>query len=258
MGKTLLLILLLASVTANAATWRTYPLPSGGAVLLDVPAAWKDEIRQKDPKFAATIVLRPNQGKKFEVLLTPIPARGDRPPTMADVEASLLKSGAKHLATARQESIVLEKLEGEQASGRYYRLTEKETPPDEYPNVIGGGLVVGPLIAGFTILSHEIDGDDAREALRVLQSARFLSGQVGIYRGTFENLRLNVVLAAAAGFKTNPLIVKDTIYKVELDDFLMEAEAVDGDTIRIRVDGKDLDKARDLLAALTTGFLRVR
>jgi hypothetical protein len=254
MRKPLLLILLSVSVTASAANWRTYPLPSGGAVLLDVPAAWKEEIRQKDPKFAATIVLRPNQGKGFEVLFTPIPMR--KPATMADVEASLIKGGAKHLTTAKQESIVLEKLEGEQATGRYYRLTEKDPQPDEYPNVIGGGLVVGPLIAGFTVLFH--DGGDAAEALRVLQSARFLSGQVGVYRGTFENLRLNVVLAAAAGFKTNPLVVKDSSYKVELDDFLLEAEAEDRDTIRIRVDGKDLNKAGELLAALTKGFPRVR
>ena len=136
-------------------------------------------------------------------------------------------------------------------------MLSKEPPPDEYPNVIAGGIVVGPLIASFTILFHDPEGDVA-EALRVLQSARYLSGHVGVYRGTFENLRLNVVLAAAAGFKTNPLIVKDSSYKVELGDFLLEAEAVDRDTIRIRVDGKDLDKARELLAALTTGFPRVR
>lgn len=254
MRTTLLPILLLASAAANAGTWRTYPQPSGGAVLLDVPAGWKEEIRQKDPTFAATIVLRPSQGKAFEVLLTPIPMR--KPATMADVEASLIKGGAKHLATAKQESIVVEKLEGEEASGRYYRLTEKDPKPDEYPNVIGGGLVVGPLIAGFTVLFHEEGA--AAEALRVLQSVRFLSGHIGIYRATFENLRLNVVLAAAAGFKTNPLVVKDTTYKVELDDFLLDAEAVDRDTIRIRVDGKDLNKAGELLAALTKGFPRVR
>ena len=46
--------------------------------------------------------------------------------------------------------------------------------------------------------------------------------------------------------------------KLELDDFLLEAEAVDRDTIRIRVDGKDLSKAGELLAALTKGFPRVR
>jgi len=258
MSKALLPILLLASLSAHADNWRTYPLPSGGAVLLEVPAAWKDEVRQKDPRFAATIVLRPNRGKKFEVLFTPIPARGGQPPSMADVEASLIKGGAKHLATARQESIVLEKLEGEQVSGRFYRLTEKEPPPGEYPNVIGGGLVVGPLIASFTILFHDPEGGDAAEALRVLQSARFLSGHVGVYHASLQDIRLNVLIAMAAGLKHNLLIDQKTSYKIELGDFLLEADAVERDNIRIRIDGNDLDKARKLLTVLTMDLQRVR
>jgi hypothetical protein len=260
MRKLVLALFLLASVASADVPrqWRTYPLPSGGAILLEVPAAWKDEVRQKDPRLAATIALHPSRGKDFELLFTPIPPRGDHAPTMADVEASLRKSGERHLATARQESIVLEKLEGEQASGRYYRLSEKEPPPDEYPHVISGGLLVGPLIGGFTVLVRDLEGDDAREALRVMQSAKFLSGSIGIYRTSFETLHLNMLIAQAAGFTAKTLVDDKSAYHVQLDDFVFEADAIDRDTIRIRIDGKDLAKAREILAAITQGLPRLR
>ena len=244
-----------AAPATPARSWRTYGLPGGGAVQLEVPAEWKEEVRQKDPTRAATIVLR---GKTFEMLLTPIPARNGQPPAMADVEASLRKSGEKKLATAQQESIVLQPIEGEQVTGRYYRLTEKQTPPGEYPSVIAGGIVLGPVIASFTVLVHDLDGDEAREALRVIQSAKYQSGYVGVYHASLDDLRLNLVLAKAAGFSATTLVNEKRSFKAQLDDFVVEADAVEGDNLRIRVDGKDLDKARDLLAALTTGFARVR
>lgn len=183
MKRTLLLAILAGLSPAAAAAsgptareWRAYSLPIGGALQLEVPATWKEEIRQKDRNLPPTVVLRPKRGQDLEILLTPMPAQGGQLPAMADLEAGLIQLGMQHLPTARQDSVTLQKLEGEQVNGRYFLLTEKKPPPDEYPSVIGGGLLTGPLVVSFTILLRDPDGDDTREALRILQSARFQPG----------------------------------------------------------------------------------
>lgn len=265
MRKTILsagLVLTLAAAedlaSKESLEWRTYSLPGGGAVLLEVPVSWNEEVRQKDQNFPLTIVFRPKKGRQFEILFTPIPSKSGQPAAIADIEASLIQSGAQHLPTAVQESILLETLEGPQARGRYYLLTEEQPPPNEYPSVIAGGLLVGPVVASFTVLLHDPSGSEAREALRVLRSASFQSGHFGVYRATLEDLRLKVLLAVAAGLTAETLVDDERSYRVRLSGFLIEAHPLDRRTIRIRIDGERLDEAGELLEALTIGFTRIR
>lgn len=237
--------------------WHTYILPGGGAVLLEVPASWNEEIRQKDRSLPPTVVFRPKKGKQFEILFTPIPSKSEQSAGMADIEASLIQGGKQHLPTAVQGSILLETLEGPQARGRYYLLTEKHPPPNEYPNVIAGVLLVGPVVASFTVLLHEPSGSEAQQALGVLKSATFQSGHFGVYRATLEDLRLKMLLAEAAGLTAETLIDDKGLYRVGLGGFLVEARPLDRRTIRVRVDGENSDEAGALLEALTIGFAKI-
>lgn len=237
---------------------RTYGLPGGGAVVLEVPVSWKEEVRQKNGDFPPTIIFREKKAELFEILVTLISSKSGQPPSIADLEASLLQSSRQHLANAVQESILLETLEGSQARGRYYLLTEEHPRANEYPSVIAGGLIVGPIVASFTVLLRDPTGSEAREALRVLRSATFESGFFGAYRATLRDLRFNVLLASAAGLTVETLVDDKRSYSVKLNDFLMEAQALDRGTIRIRIDGEELDKTGKLLEALTIGFRRIR
>lgn len=261
MRKNLLLASLILTFAAAAPLaskesleWHTYSLPGGGAVLLEVPVSWNEEIRQKDRSFPPTIVFRPKKGRQFEILFTPMPSKSEQSAAIADIEASLSQSGKQHLPTAVQDFILLETLEGPQARGRYYLLTAKHPPPNEHPNVIVGGLVVGPVVASLTVLLHEPSGREAQQALRVLQSASFQSGRFGEYRATLEDLRLKVLIAVAAGLTAETLVDDEKLYRVELSGFLIEAQPIDRRTIRVRIDGEKLDEAGELLEALTKGF----
>lgn len=174
----LLLIAASARSSANRAghDWRAYTLPHGGALLLEVPVGWTQEIRQKDRNLPPTIVLRPKKGEDFEILVTPLSAQGGQLPTMAELEAGLIQKGSQHLSTARQKSVTLKRLKGQQATGRYFLLTERVPKPSEFPSVIGGNLLTGPLVVAFTVLLHDPEGRSARKAIKVLQSARFQPG----------------------------------------------------------------------------------
>jgi hypothetical protein len=247
----------LASAQEPAREWRSYGLAAGGTVLLEVPAGWKEEIRQQDGASFPAIVLRP--GKKLELLFTPMrPADGQMPP-LATLEASLIESGSPHLAGAVQDSITLEALESGAVVGRYYRLTEKQPPPGEYPSVIAGALIVGPIVGSFTVLTHDPDGDEAREALRILCSATFEPpGRAGVYRATLDDLRLKVGIAQLAGMPVETLTDEKKLYEVRLADHVLKATVAKGGTLSIRIDGGDPDAAAELLHAMTIGFEKIR
>lgn len=235
--------------------WHSYALPAGGTVLLEVPAGWQEEIRRPELKLPPTIVLR--RGDELQLLFTPLqPQEGEMPP-LATLEEALVEGGRQHLPGAIQDSITLEALEGGTVVGRYYRLTEKDPPPDEYPSVISGVLVSGPLVGSFTVLVQDPHGDEAREALRVLGSATFEpQSQAGLYRATMDDLRMKVLIAEATGLPVETLTDKRKRYEVKLGDYVLKATVAKGGALSIRVDGDDPEAAAGLLYGMTIGFER--
>lgn len=182
--------------------WRSYAVPGYGSFSVEVPASWKEEIRQADANLPPTILLRAKKDGGFELLFTPIPPQNGTQPTLGKLETSLMEAGGKQLASARQETLMLEKLEGEQATGRYFLLTERDPRPGEYPSVISGFLLTGPIVVSFTLLLHDPQAEYVKEALRVVESARLRRGQGGKYNATLDDLRLKILLAKAAGLAT--------------------------------------------------------
>jgi hypothetical protein len=236
--------------------WHSYVVPGYGSFTVEVPASWKEEIRQSDANLPPTIIFRAKKDGGFELLLTPIPPQEGKQPTLEKIEASLMEAGGKHLASARQETLTLEKLKGEQVTGRYFLLTEKNPPPGEYPSVISGGFLTGPIAVSFTLLLHDPQAEYVKEALRVVGSARLRRGQGGKYHATLDDLRLSILLAKAAGLVTEIIEDQSKSYKVKLDSFLLEAGPTKGG-INVWLDGSDFQRAGELLKALTMNFQEI-
>ena len=82
-----------------------------------------------------------------------------------------------------ERDLPLQPLEGPQAKGVYFEATDKnyaapagKPRPDDYPVLVHGELMVGPAIAGFTILT-DVKGNVAEvEALAALRAATFEPG----------------------------------------------------------------------------------
>lgn len=260
MKSRLLLLLLLAflPVAPTAAKtgdveWRRYTIPGHGVFSVQAPAKWKQDVRQSDSSLPPTIVLRPKKGDAFELLVTPIYAEGGQPPSLQKLEAAVAEGGARHLAEAQEDSLTIEPLEGEQVSGRFFRLTEREPPPDEFPRVLSGSLVTGPVVASFTLLHRDQQAKYVQQALALLGSARFERGAVGSYRASMDELHLKVLIASAAGLEPEFLVEERKKLRVKLGPYLVDAEQVRRG-IRIRVDGPDPERTQKLLKALTSGF----
>ena len=260
MTKSILLSILASSLLSGLCIaqqtdheWRSYAVPGYGYFSIEVPASWKEEIRPSDANLPPTIILRAKKDGGFELLLTPIPPQEDKQPSLGKLEASLMEAGAKYLASARQETLTLEKLEGEQATGRYFLLTERDPRPGEYQSVISGGLLTGPIVVSFTLLLHDPQAEYVKDALRVVKSARLRRGQGGKYGATLDDLRFRILLAKAAGHSTEIIEDQGTSYKVKLDSFLLEAETTKGG-INVWLAGSDFQRAGELLKALTLDF----
>lgn len=239
-------------------TRRSYTVPGIGAFSLEVPVSWMEEVRQPDPRLPPTIILRDKKDGDFELLVTPIPpGQPGTGMTLEKLEATVLEVGRRALPRAREESVKLEKIDGEGVVGRYFLLTEKVTPPGEYPSFLGGCLLIDPVVASFTMLLRDPQAQYVKLALSALGSARLRKGHGGRYRGTLDHVRIGVLAARAHGLEVKVEVDRKTSYRANLASFLVEAEAIPGG-ISLWIDGSDFEAAGALLTALTNGLEEIR
>ena len=156
---------------------RRYALGADRELVVRVPRAWQESVGlgRRDANTPVTISYRPKSGARFEVLLTPVLARG----TKASFEE--LRPGVASMAEAAgrqaaEQIVVLNELLGPEARGYYFKATDRNPKPGEYKYVAQGLLAVGEVRVAFTILTN--DGQQAviDEAFNLLRSARVAAG----------------------------------------------------------------------------------
>ena len=156
---------------------RRYALGADRELVVRVPRAWQESVGlgRRDANTPVTISYRPKSGARFEVLLTPVLARG----TKASFEE--LRPGVASMAEAAgrqaaEQIVVLNELLGPEARGYYFKATDRNPKAGEYKYVAQGLLAVGEVRVAFTILTN--DGQQAviDEAFNLLRSARVAAG----------------------------------------------------------------------------------
>lgn len=154
---------------------ETYEVTDSGALTLIVPAGWTSEVGREN-ELAPTIELRPGGGRDALLLLTALPPRPGAVLSPEQVLAQVTALGQVMLATAVQTEVQVVELEGAEATGYFFHLTDREAEaePGDYREARQGALLVGPLLLSVTVLSHSGDQSSVEEALGVLASARHL------------------------------------------------------------------------------------
>jgi hypothetical protein len=153
---------------------RTYAVPDHGALELQVPKDWTDDVERPSDQLPPTIKLRTATGRTMEIHVTPLWSptsdKGFNDPARV---RSLVDSDRQSIASqAVEKEIAIKSLDGAEAHGYYFVATDKAPKPGEYEYLVRAGVSVGDLLLSATILSHEMNSAAMQDALSALQHAR--------------------------------------------------------------------------------------
>ena len=171
LGLTLLCAASLASAEETAT--RRYPLVGHGAIHLEVPQSWRDEVRQPPEHFPPTIVFSPQSGPPFQILLTPMYSVRESMvmPTPSTVKSTVERAAQHARSQAVEKAISVQELKGTASAGYYFSATDRNPKPGEYKYLTQGMLRTGELAPTFTILTNDGAEDILADSLLMLKSA---------------------------------------------------------------------------------------
>jgi len=172
-----LLLLVVATTTASAqtgtASGRRFTLPDHGSFVIQVPADWKEELRQPPNRLPPTITFAQGSGQPFQVLLTTIwPASKDRPPQSREQLRAMVERGAQGAkAQAVEKDLPIIEFQGRSGPGFYFSATDRAPRPGEFKSLTHGIVRVGELAVSFTILTNEGQHPIVKQAIDALKGA---------------------------------------------------------------------------------------
>ncbi|MBN1909247.1 MAG: hypothetical protein JW818_05880 [Pirellulales bacterium] len=162
------------TATATEMKERTFAVPQHGNLVLNLPADWKQSIKNAPGLPVPLIMLAPAQGNAFEILVTPFwSPKND--PTFNNAENVKRLVGAMRtqmLPKAVEKQVELKEIKGATSSGYYFLVTDKAPKPGEFPYAVSAGLGVGDLLLHVTLLCRDKNDPAIETMLKALQQAK--------------------------------------------------------------------------------------
>lgn len=153
-----------------------YPLSDHGFFQIHVLSSWRDELRQPPDRLPPAILLKPETGNAFAMLMTPVwPSKKEiSSPTVQKIKELVQESAERVKPQSVEHVINVVELTGTSGKGYYFSATDRAPKPGEYKYLTQGILAVGELTVTFTILTNDSQGEIARDALTVVREAKHL------------------------------------------------------------------------------------
>jgi hypothetical protein len=180
-----ILLLLTSSVQAEEISTRRYKLPAYGAMELDFPKSWTDEISQPPDNLPPVITLRFGSGDEIAAMVTPFWNLVGATDFNSDkhIKDCAAREWQTLASNAVEKELTLNAIEGAHANGYYFAATDKAYKrkahqPGEYEFMTRALMGSGDLLVEFTILSHEKESKQVSAALamaRTLRQTKFAS-----------------------------------------------------------------------------------
>ncbi|HUQ28428.1 MAG TPA: hypothetical protein VM051_07535 [Usitatibacter sp.] len=173
MGSLAVLVAGFAASTAEADT-RRYPIPGGGAMVLAVPDAWRDEAKRNYyPRRPVTIVFTPATGEEFVVHVSPVLTDARIPrPGPGEVHDGVGKSADALKSQSVEPELKIVDFRAGETYGSYYAATARSPKPDEYKHLTQGTFVLADLVVNFSIYTREVRDGIVEKTLDIMKAAR--------------------------------------------------------------------------------------
>jgi hypothetical protein len=163
---------------AGGTSERAYRLPGHGALLLQVPNGWSEELRQPPGELPPTAVFRASAGAPFTVLITPLWRASKLAPVFDSPERiyEMVQDTARQIEPEAVEKSLQVVPIGAGATGYYISATDaslvgRAPPPGEFLHLTQGAVKTGDLLCSFTILSNDPASPIIADALQMLRTA---------------------------------------------------------------------------------------
>jgi hypothetical protein len=152
---------------------ETYEIAGAGKLTLSLLPGWSSDLAGES-ELAPTIELRPGGDRDALLLVTVLPPNPGISLLDEDIRAQVTALGEMMLATAVQTELEVFELQGAEAAGYLFHLTDREPEarPGDYREARQGALTVGQLLLSVTVLTHPGDEASVTEALAMLAGAR--------------------------------------------------------------------------------------
>lgn len=174
-----LFILLFFSIS-HAGEVHTEALSKKSNFLISLPDEYKIEKAQGSPSVTYEI----RKDKNSLLMITPYP--GESVP-LDRLQANVARQGSGLLKNSEEEKLSLVDFkQGEQTSGYYYVLTDKEPKPGEYKYLHQGAFLIENGLIYFTFLSNEKKSKEFKTILTLLNNIQLQSNPN--YLSPFSNL----------------------------------------------------------------------
>jgi len=178
--KRLLITLLLAAFCGSAGAQsssriiREYAVPSHGKFVLEVPEAWRETAAAVEEPPSVHLQILAAEADRFKVRATAIwlDPDGLAKSTSTDLRQTLNETAQTLLPEAVESEAELKELKGDQTTGYYFGLTDREFPAGEYRYMIQGIQLTGELLTVYTILYHDWDLPEKQAILDMFAGAR--------------------------------------------------------------------------------------
>lgn len=169
-----LLCILVPQPFASDTSIRVYPLPNNGSLLLQVPTAWRDQVRQPPDKLPPTIKFSQQTSDSFVVLFTPLWAANKNIilPDGPKLRQMVQQSAENAKSQTIEKTLNLIEMKGTSGIGFYFTATDKAPKPGEYKFLAQGLIRVGDLMVSFTILTNDGQKEFVSKALTMLRTAK--------------------------------------------------------------------------------------
>jgi hypothetical protein len=177
-------LMLTLAVVASAAdkselATNTVSVPEHGTLWVKAPKIWSltagNSGNRSILRTAELVSGNGNIGIQITVYRDEISSNA--PGTTEDKLAQIVKTIGENqfVGQSVEKKVVVEKFSGPHASGRFARFTDirwvNKTPPaGEFNNVATGVFQCGDLWGAFTLLTHDRDGPEFKQAMGIIES----------------------------------------------------------------------------------------
>ena len=163
---------LLATQASLAAEFRM-PLQAQQVLVLDLPEGWSCQLRAADAQGATTAAISASDAKAFQLLVTPLPARGgNKPPSSDELRALVHAAADKARPRATEAELALHELGAAARHGYYFSATDAHPEPGGWRHMSQGALGLGPLTVTFTVLIAGEPAARLAQSLELIRSMR--------------------------------------------------------------------------------------
>ena len=171
--RMLVLAAAIVAAPALAATDARFDIPGTGAVVVTLPDGWGGRTSPAGDDNSTSIIIRPDNGAPFEVVILPlgIPP-GGAPPTDDQLRAAVQARIDKIAPQAAEAAISMQEFAGASGTGFYYSATDRRPDPGTYKYMTQGILRAGSFVLTFSILTNDGQSEVVEQALALVATAR--------------------------------------------------------------------------------------